>query len=130
MNLLYEKESNENIETTKEKVISELKNIGFGVLWELNFKEKFKEKGFDYPYNFWVMEVCNPGKAIKVLTENQKAGYFLPCKVVVYESESGIMAGLMKPSDMVNQLFESDVLTGLAEEVEEQLKEAVDKATA
>lgn len=130
MNLLYEKNSNKNLETTRDRLKEELKNVGFGVLWELNFKDKFHEKGFEYPYNFWVMEVCNPGKAIKVLTENQKAGYFLPCKVVVYESEQGIMVGLMKPAEIMGQLFESELLKETGAEVEKQLKEAVDKTTA
>jgi len=128
MEFTYEKVSNYAIEETIDRVKAELSKVGFGVLWELNFKDKLKEKGFDYPNQFWVFEVCNPSKAIKVLEKNQKAGYFLPCKVAVYENEESVFAGLMKPSQMINMIDSLKNITDLALEVEQQLTEAIKKA--
>ncbi|WP_312859713.1 DUF302 domain-containing protein [Peribacillus huizhouensis] len=31
-----------------------------------------------------VLEVCNPNEAQRGFNENKMAGYFLPCKIVVY----------------------------------------------
>ena len=129
MDIIFEKKSNYTVEVTKEKLVESLKEHGFGVLWELNFKDKLKEKGFDYAYDFWVMEACNPGKAFKVLENIQKAGYFLPCKVCVYENESGVMAGLMLPSAIMSSNTEFNAIEDVAMSVEVALKEAVTKAT-
>ncbi|MFP7253002.1 DUF302 domain-containing protein [Terribacillus goriensis] len=38
--------------------------------------------------SFRVLEVCDPFDAQRVLQQNQLVGYFLPCKIVVYESDS------------------------------------------
>lgn len=129
MTVYYEKESKLSIEKTISKLKEELSNVNFGILWEINFKDKFKEKGFDYEYDFWTFEVCNPKLAIEVLSQNQKAGYFLPCRVSVYESEQGVIVGLSKPSYLIALLDNSKELAAMAYKVEEILKEVVDIIT-
>jgi len=126
MNIFYEKKSDNSKERTIQKLKEELMKVGFGVLWEINFKSKFKEKGFDYDYDFWVFEVCNPKLAIEVLEYNQKAGYMLPCKMSVYENENGLFIGLTKPSELMGLLDDSKELKEMASKVEETLKGVVD----
>lgn len=128
MHTTYEKVSPHPIEETIKRVKVELMNQGFGVLWELNFKDKFKEKGFDYKYDYWIFEVCNPGIAIQVIETDQTAGYFLPCKVAVFDSDAGVKAGLVKPSEMIGLISEDAKLKEHAKQVEDILTGAIEKA--
>ncbi|MGG2895216.1 DUF302 domain-containing protein [Enterococcus lactis] len=99
----------------------------FGVLYQVNFKEKIKSKGLDFPTNFEVLEVCNPKQAKEVLEKRIEVGYFLPCKVVVYEKEADVYIGLLKPTVLID-FIKDDNLTMIAREVESTLKEVVDAA--
>ncbi|WP_253210408.1 DUF302 domain-containing protein [Tetragenococcus halophilus] len=60
-------------------------------MWQLNFKDKLKEKGLDFEEDFVVMEVCNPKKAKEVMGKNIHIGYVLPCKMVIREKIIRIM---------------------------------------
>lgn len=56
-----------------------------------------------------------------------EVGYFLPCKVAVYEKEDDVYIGLLNPTVLI-ELLEDDHLTMIAREVESTLKEVVDAA--
>lgn len=125
MSTIFEVKSSYNIEETLSKVKAELAKRSFGVLWELNFKDKFKEKGFDYKYDYWILEVCNPKIAIGVIESNQSAGYFLPCKVAVFECEEGVKAGLINPRDLIQLVDNSPEMLEKASQVKDILGEAI-----
>jgi uncharacterized protein (DUF302 family) len=74
----------------------------------------------EFDQSFRVLEVCNPFDAQRVLQENQLVGYFLPCKIVVYESDSGTKIGMPKPSALV-ELTKDERVKGYAMEIEERL---------
>lgn len=99
----------------------------FGVLWQLDLPAKLHEKGVELQMPYRVLEVCNPHEAKRVLTQNPLVGYFLPCKVVVYEFEGKTHIGLPKPTALMNVLGDPALLD-IAQEVEATLKKAVDEA--
>lgn len=41
-----------------------------------------------------MLEVCNPQEAQRGLNENEMAGYFLPCKIVVFEDHGKTKMGM------------------------------------
>lgn len=57
---------------------------------------------------------------------NELTGYFLPCKITVYESEGTTKIGLVKPSIFVGMLENSE-LKAIAEEIEKTLIGVLDK---
>lgn len=59
--------------------------------------------------------------------KNIEVGYFLPCKVVVYEKEDEVYIGLIRPTVLIG-LLEEEGLKTIAEEVEKTLKEAIQAA--
>ncbi|TJX15447.1 DUF302 domain-containing protein [Tissierella creatinini] len=127
LDLRYEKSTNKSFEEALESIKKELKDRKFGVLWELNFKDKMAEHNIDFANNFKILEVCNPQKANEVLSKHLEAGYFLPCKMVVYENKGEVFIGTARPEILIG-MMEYDDLGDVASEVERILIEAIDAA--
>lgn len=96
----------------------------FGVLWHLNVTETLQEKGQDFKTPFHILEVCNPGHAKHALDTNLEVGFFLPCKVVVYEKDGQTRVGMLRP-EMIIGLLGEEKLAGLATEVEGVIGDAI-----
>ncbi|WP_202708589.1 DUF302 domain-containing protein [Sporosalibacterium faouarense] len=127
MEIKYEVDTNKSFEEAVESLKTSLSNNSFGVLWELNFKDKLKEKGFDFDHNFKIFEVCNPRQAKEVLDRHIEVGYFLPCKIVIYDKGNTVKIGMVKPTQLINMLGDQE-LTSVATEVENELKTAINMA--
>lgn len=127
MDFKYEVKTTKSFQTAIDAVTNSLKEREFGVLYQVNFKEKIESKGLEFSLDFEVLEVCNPGQAKEVLEKQIEVGYFLPCKVVVYEKENEVYIGLLKPTVLIG-LLEDERLKTIAEEVENTLKEAIQAA--
>ena len=70
-----------------EKTRAALKVEGFGVLSEIDIKEKLKEK-LDVDFRrYTILGACNPLLAYKTLQEDLQIGLLLPCNVIVYEDD-------------------------------------------
>src|SRR5699024_925747 len=54
MHIVYEKKTNKKLGEAIDSLTEQLKENGFGVLWQLNFKDKLKEKGLDFEEDFVV----------------------------------------------------------------------------
>lgn len=110
-----------------ESLKTNLAEQNFGVLWELDFKEKLKEKGIESDIQFQLLEVCNPHKAKIALEEDIETGYFLPCRAVVYVKEGQTWMGLLKPTVLLMEAA-SPALMAVAHEVEAVLQDALVKS--
>lgn len=127
MDVNYEVKTSKTFTTAVEDLKKSLSENNFGVLWELNFKDKLEEKGLEFHQNFKVLEVCNPKQAKEVLDRHIEAGYFLPCKMVVYEKENSVFMGMMLPTSLIEMMGQEDLLS-IALQVENVLKKALDEA--
>lgn len=123
----YTVETAKSVEEAVEAVKESLKKVKFGVLWELDVPAKLQEKGVEFKQPFRILEVCNPGEAKRVLSQNSLVGYFLPCKVVVYDDHGTTKIGLPKPSAFMG-LIDDAALKEVAEEVEKALIQAIEEA--
>ena len=99
----------------------------FGVLWSFNIKDKLNEKGLTYNQDYYVLEVCNPFEAKEVLSITSQVGYFLPCKIVVYEEDGITKVGMVKPTALISILGDTN-LDSKATEIEQRLKACINKA--
>lgn len=127
MDIRYEKVTRKSFNEAVQSITNALKERKFGVLWQLNFKDKMAEHDIDFPNNFMILEVCNPQKANEVLTKHIEMGYFLPCKVVVYEKDNEVIIGTARP-EMLMGMMGYDDLADVASEVEKILIESIDAA--
>jgi len=125
MNIIYEKRTDKNLNDAVQSLEINLKSNGFGVLWQLNFKDKLQEKGLEFKDDFVVLEVCNPKQAKEVLDYNIYIGYVLPCKMVVRRENDKTYIGMLRPEVLIG-LFESPELKSVAQKVEESLRNSIE----
>lgn len=123
----YTVETKKSVEEAISALEINLKEEKFGILWMFDIKEKLEEKGLEFEKEFKVLEVCNPQEAQKVLIENEMAGYFLPCKVVVYESNGKTKIGMPKPTSLIRMLND-DKMEKFAKDIEDRLISCISKS--
>jgi uncharacterized protein (DUF302 family) len=116
-------------EEAVEKAMEALKKEGFGVLCEIDIKEKLKEKlGVDFR-RYIILGACNPPLAYKSLQEEINIGLLLPCNVIVYEAgEPGkSVVAAIDAKAMLSVVGNNPTLDAVAREVNEKLKRVVDQ---
>jgi uncharacterized protein (DUF302 family) len=123
----YTIETHKTVDEAITSLENSLKEEKFGVLWQLNMKDKLQEKGVDFDRNYHILEVCNPVEAKRVLSENAIVGYFLPCKIAIYEDEGITKIGLPKPTALIGMIG-GEALKSIAEDVEKRLIACIDKS--
>jgi uncharacterized protein (DUF302 family) len=114
-------------EEAVEKATAGLKNEGFGVLCEIDIKEKLKEKlGVDFR-RYVILGACNPPLAYRTLQEEIDIGLLLPCNVIVYEAnEAGkSVVAAINAKSMLSVVGENAALSAVANEVNEKLQRVV-----
>jgi uncharacterized protein (DUF302 family) len=120
-------ETNKTVEQAIQSLETNLKEEGFGVLWTFNIKDKLEEKGFNLEEEFFVLEVCNPKEAERVIKENKLVGYFLPCKIVVYKEGGSTKIGMPKPTALMS-MIENQALKAMAADIEQRLIGCMEKS--
>lgn len=123
----YTVQTDKTVETMIHELEQSLKNEQFGVLWHFDIRKKLQEKGLDFDQQYHVLEVCNPKEAERVLSQNKLVGYFLPCKIVVYEENGMTKIGMPKPSSLI-AMVEDDALKSLASDIEERLINCINQS--
>lgn len=123
----YTVETSKSMDEAVQAIETSLKKEHFGVLWNLDLQAKLREKGVDFDTPYRVLEVCNPKEAQRVLSENLLVGYFLPCKIVIYQEKGMTKIGLPKPTSLI-QMIQNDKLQEIAADIEHRLISSIDEA--
>lgn len=114
-----------SFEETLEKTREALKKEGFGVLTEIDMKEKLREKlGVDFR-KYVILGACNPPLAHGALQEDLDIGLLLPCNVVVYEWNGGSVVAAIDASQMLS-IAGNQKLEETAGTVNEKLRRAIE----
>lgn len=110
-----------------ERVTAGLKEEGFGVLCEIDIKEKLKEKlGVDFR-NYVILGACNPPLAYKTLQQEINIGLLLPCNVIVYDADEAgkSVVAAIDARAMLSVVGDNASLDAVAAEVNERLERVV-----
>ena len=110
-----------------EKARIALKNEGFGVLCEIDIKEKLKEKlGVEFR-NYVILGACNPPLAYKSLQQEIGIGLLLPCNVIVYETDEAgkSVVAAIDAKTMLSVAGGNATLDAIPTQVNEKLKRVV-----
>jgi uncharacterized protein (DUF302 family) len=107
------------------KVREALQEQGFGVLSEIDIREKLQEKlGVDFK-RYTILGACNPPLAYKALQAENDIGLLLPCNVIVYENgENESVIAAIDPDSMV-AITHNEALATIAADARERLKRAL-----
>ncbi|MDI1242076.1 MAG: DUF302 domain-containing protein [bacterium] len=110
-----------------EKTRAALKEEGFGVLSEIDIKEKLKEK-LDVDFRrYTILGACNPSLAYKTLQEELEIGLLLPCNVIVYEADdkNKSVISAIDAEAMLSVVGNNLTLDQVASEANERLKRVI-----
>ena len=108
-----------------ERARAALKAEGFGVLSEIDIKEKLKEKlGVDFR-NYVILGACNPALAYQTLQAEINIGLLLPCNVIVYEQDGRSVVSAVDAARMLS-VVGNPGLEATAGQVNEKLRRVID----
>ena len=109
------------------RVTEALKDEGFGVLTEIDVKSTLK-KTLDVDFRKYViLGACNPPYAYRTLQTDLNVGLFLPCNVIVYETDDKkVCVSAFNPMSALGVL-KNENLEKIGEEVSEKLKRVIEK---
>lgn len=126
-NFKYERVTLKSFEEAVESLIESLKVQGFGFIRKLNFKEMFNSKGIEFDNNFLVLEACNSHMASDTLKVHMDVGYFMPCKLAVYEDAGKVLMGMISLETQIGMLGHGE-LKSMAKEIQDRMNTAIDNA--
>ena len=111
---------------TVDKVTGALREEGFGIITTIDLKETFRNKLNTDFRNYIILGACNPRFAYEALLEEDKAGVFLPCNVVIQQHENGeVQVSIIDPEEMmkpVNNLNLKTFATGIKQSMQQVLR--------
>jgi uncharacterized protein (DUF302 family) len=112
---------------TIDHVTAELQKEGFGIITEIDLKEKFKEKlGKDFR-DYKILGACNPKLAYEAIQKESHIGVMLPCNILVQEHEDGkVEVTAINPMQSIGVVGNPE-LQSMAKQVSDKLKAALDR---
>ncbi len=121
----YRREIEAPFDETVSRTRDALMDEGFGVLTEIDMKEKLGEK-LDVDFRkYLILGACNPPLAFFALQEDLDIGLLLPCNVIVYENGNRTSVAAIDASKVLAVANNSD-LESTAETVNDKLRRAID----
>lgn len=114
-----------SFDETIEKVTAALKEEGFGVLTDIDVKKTLKDKiNIDF-MRYRILGACNPASAYQALLAEEEIGLFLPCNVIVYETNDNIIfVSAVRPT-VAMKMINNQTLNKIAIDIEEKLEKVI-----
>ncbi|MDF2157866.1 DUF302 domain-containing protein [Algoriphagus sp. CAU 1675] len=111
-----------DLDSLRSQVEAGLKEVGFGVLTEINVQATMKKKlDKDYP-PYLILGACNPVFADKVIQAEPHIGTLLPCNVTIRGLGGDLYeVAIMDPSAAMS-VVQNPNIEALAGEVREKLQ--------
>ena len=105
MDFGHKKIINTNIKQAEETLREKLMENGFGVITEIDIKEKLKEKlGVDFR-DYKILGSCHPTSAFESLEVDLNVGMLLPCNFVIWDNMDGsVTIATLKASSLLSVL--------------------------
>lgn len=104
-----------------------LKEQGFGVLSEIDMREKLHEKLGVETNRYVILGACNPPLAYKALQAEPEIGLLLPCNVIVYENEAEeCVVSAADPDAILSIIGDNPLVAEVARDARQRLVRALD----
>lgn len=111
---------NITLSNLEEKLKVEFKEIGFGVLHEIDFQETLINK-IDKDINtFKQLQICNPQLAYEAIQIDPTIGIQLPCNVIIRKNQDQLTVDIQSPLDSIPKSSPED-LRMMATELDDRI---------
>ena len=122
----FKREIKGSLEQVTARVTRALQSQGFGVLTQIDFHAKIKEKLGKDIRPVIILGACNPKLAFDAYSANPDVTSLLPCNTVIREvSECNYSVEIAKPSALMEILGDAQ-LTQAATEADQKLAKALE----
>jgi len=101
----YKKIIDGELEEAEKTLRERLMEYGFGVITEINIREKLEEKlGVDFR-DYKILGSCHPPSAFESLDVDLNVGMLLPCNFVIWDNMDGsVTIATLKASSLLSVL--------------------------
>ena len=108
------------------KVQKALKEEGFGVLTTIDVQSTLKKK-LDVDFRkYIILGACNPPFAFQALQNDLDVGLFLPCNVIIYETDDyNVYVSAINPLSVLDEI-QNEKLNIIAEAVSIKLQKVME----
>ena len=90
-----------DFESLKEDFKNAIGTEGFSILAEYDFKKILTSKGKKCDSNVYVVDICNPSNAEKILLLDTSIGIYLPCKMGIFEENGAYKVVYVQPTSFI-----------------------------
>jgi uncharacterized protein (DUF302 family) len=125
-NFGFAQELNISYEEALIKVQEALKEEGFGVLTTIDVQSTLKKK-LDVDFRkYTILGACNPPYAFQALQNDLDVGLFLPCNVIIYETDDyNVYVSAINPLSVLGEI-QNEKLGIIAEAVSIKLQKVME----
>jgi uncharacterized protein (DUF302 family) len=107
------------------RVQEELQKEGFGIVSEVDLKQKFRDKLHKDFRNYMILGACNPGLAYQAFGIDLNIGTLLPCNVAIYSVSDARTVVMMTDPVVTLSLVGNVQLTELANTLKRSFKKVL-----
>ncbi|MDF9745349.1 DUF302 domain-containing protein [Natrinema salsiterrestre] len=108
-----------------EKTLDALEDEGFGVLCDIDVRDTLKKKLDEDFRQYRILGACNPQLAHQGLEDDLELGTLLPCNVVVYDDDDGVVVSAVDPRRLIG-VAENDDLDPIGDDASERFKRVLE----
>ncbi len=101
MKMVKKNVSERNFESLKALLKKAILKEGFSILSEYDFKKILTSKGMKCNGNAYVIDMCNPSNAEKILASEISLGINLPCKIGIFEEKDRYNVIYPEPTSII-----------------------------
>ena len=106
------------------EVTTALEDEGFGILSTIDVQTTLNEKLDVDVDQYQILGACNPALAHQGLVEEPELGALLPCNVIVYEADDGIVVSAVDPEQLLN-VADNPQLEEISTDVHERFERVI-----
>ena len=126
--MYYVVETDKSFDQASADLETAVQKHGFGVLHTYDLKAILDAKGFAMPNACRILEVCKPDLANEILQRDMTMNLALPCRVSVYEDGGRTRVGMIRPTQLLRLISDSEELRKVAGDVESTIEAIIDEA--
>lgn len=115
------------LEEAVEKIMQNLQRQGFAAVTRIDLTDVIKKQLQVEFRRYLILGACDPKAAYQAVSLESHMGLLLPCTLIVQEHENGeVEVSAISPLENLDQAVVTDQLVGLARELGNRLRAAVD----